>query len=459
MSEDLSDPDVLRARIAAVPTTPGCYLYKDATGRVIYVGKAKHLRKRVASYFQREAGHPARTLRLVQEVVEIETIGTDSEVEALLLENSLIKELMPRFNVKLKDDKSYPLLAITREEFPRVFVTRSRDTPDADFIGPFASATELRRATHFLQRVFRYRVCDLDIHEGDPIRRSFRPCLNYHIKRCSAPCTLRVSRDEYAEDIRSLRAFISGRGKAPVVAGLTTRMKTAATELRFEDAARLRDQVQALDRLKERGRLRDYDEPAAPTLDIHSGMESLRIALGLPTAPRTIEGFDIAHLQGTHVVAALVQFVGGVPNKDGYRRFKVQGEDGNPGNNDFAAMREVVGRRYRRLRDEAQPFPDLIMIDGGHGQLGKALEAAREAGVELPCVIGLAKREETIIRADGSELLLSRRDPGLKLLQYVRDEAHRFCRRYFHLLQRNALVGDAATKRKRKSLPAKRPGD
>ncbi len=457
-ASDASDiPAALAERIAAIALAPGCYLFKDASARVLYVGKAKSLRKRVASYFQRTATHGRRTQRLVEEVVDIETVPTDSEVEALLLENALIKELQPRYNVLLKDDKTYPLLAITREEFPRVFITRDRDLPRTDFVGPFVSKIELNRAYHFLQRVFRFRVCDLDLQSGDPKRRSFRPCLNFHIKRCSAPCTERIDATAYQADIRALRAFVGGRGKVPVVAELTERMQGCAKQLRFEDAARLRDQLQAIAGLVRRGRLRDYDEPAAPTVDVHAGLESLREHLGLAQAPRTIEGFDIAHLGGSHVVAALVQFVGGVPNKDGYRRFRVRGEQGDhqPGNDDFAAMREVVGRRYQRLAAEGAPLPDLVLIDGGAGQVRMAVEACQTAGVSLACLVGLAKREERIVRPDGTELSLSRRDAGLKLLQYVRDEAHRFCRRYFHLLQRKALrEGQEETKRlRRRSHP------
>jgi len=437
--------DALAEKIAALTTGAGCYIYKDAAGNEIYVGKAKNLRRRVASYFQDRDGHPAKTMRLVQEVVDLQVIATDSEVEALLLENVLIKELKPRFNIKLKDDKTYPLLAITREEFPRVYCTRERVAEGVDYLGPFGSAKELYRAYHFLMRVFRFRVCDLDIHEDDAKRRTFSPCLNYHIKRCSAPCTTKVTRAEYAEDIRALRAFLGGRAKGEVLTSLRARMKQASGDLRFEDAARCRDQIHALDRLKERGRLKDYDEPDAPVIDLGTGLARLQSHLGLAQPVKVIEGFDIAHLQGEFVVASLVQFVGGVPNKDGYRRFKVRGTDGVARNDDFAAMQEVVGRRYRRLRDEGAPLPDVVLIDGGHGQVASAVEALTALGVSVPCLIGLAKREETIIRADGSELLLSRRDPALKLLQYVRDEAHRFCRRYFHLLQRQALDDDGKT--------------
>ena len=433
-------------KLGNLPSGPGCYLYKDIENRVIYVGKAKNLRKRVSSYFQDKAGVPARTMRMVLDVVDLELISTDSEVEALLVENSLIKDLQPRFNVRLKDDKTFPLIAISREEFPKVFCTRDGKTPNVDFIGPFTSATELYRAFHFLQRVFRFRVCDLDIRENDKIRRTFKPCLNWHIKRCSAPCTLAIDKGNYLDDIKALRAFLSGRGKADVIASLTKRMKDSAGQLRFEDAARCRDQLKAIDRLKERGSLKDYDEPDAPVIDIHAGMEALKLHLGLHNPPKVIEGFDIAHLMGTHVVAAQVQFVSGVPHKDGYRRFKIEGADGNPGNDDFAAIREVVGRRYRRLLDEGLPMPDLVMIDGGHGQVKMAMEALAEVGVALPCVVGLAKKEELIIRSSGEELRLSRRDPGLKLLQYVRDEAHRFCRRYLHLLQKKDL-GKKADKR------------
>jgi excinuclease ABC subunit C len=432
--------DVLLAKVASAPDDPGCYLWKDAEGRVIYVGKAKHLRRRIASYVQRLDDHAPRTLRMLQEAVDLEWLVTDSEVEALLLENQLIKDVQPRFNVLLKDGKDYPVLAITREEFPRVYVTRQRGLPGTDYLGPFVSGLDLQRAYHFLQRAFRVRTCELDLHESDPARRSFSPCLNWHIKRCSAPCTTKIGAVEYGEDIRALRAFVTGRGaKGPLMDALRARMKEAASQLRFEDAARIRDQLQALDRLKERGKLSDYREPAAPVIDIGAGVLALQKHLGLAGPARTIEGFDIAHLQGNYVVASLVQFVNGVPNKDGYRRFRVKGAMEQARNDDFASMREVVGRRYRRLKEEGTPFPDLVLIDGGTGQLNAALAALAEEGVQLPGIVGLAKREETIVLPDGRNLRLPRRDAGLRLLQYVRDEAHRFCRRYYHLLQRQAL--------------------
>jgi len=429
----------LDRRLAGVPSVPGCYVFRNAAGDEIYVGKAKSLRRRVASYFRRGGGGQAiRTTRLVEEIHDWLLFETDSEVEALLLENELIKDLQPIYNVRLKDDKDYPLLAITREEFPRVFITRDRDLEKVDYVGPFGSATELRKAYHFLMRAFQFRNCELDIRSDDPVRRHFRPCLNYHIKRCSAPCTTRIDAAAYGADIRALRAFLSGRGKKKVVGDLTARMEVASDERRYEDAARYRDQLRAIARLRERGSLKDYGAPAAPIVDPGAALDKIATALGLAARPRTIEGFDIAHLQGTHVVASMVQFLDGVPHRDGYRRFKVRG-DGTERNDDFAAMREVVGRRYRRLRDEGRPLPDLVLIDGGLGQVHAARDALDAEEVAIPCLVGLAKKEETLVRPDGEEIRLTRRDPGLKLLMFVRDEAHRFCRRYYHLLQRKGL--------------------
>lgn len=431
--------DDLRHRLRQVPTTPGCYIFSDAAGQEIYVGKAKQLRRRVSSYFRRDHAHPTRTLRLVNEVADMRWISTDSEVEALLLENQLIKELQPRFNIRLKDDKTYPMLVITREEFPRVFITRNRDLKGVDYYGPFGSKTELRRAYHFLMRVFQFRVCRLDIRSDDPKRKSFKPCLNYHIKRCSAPCTTVIDAPAYGEDMRALRDFLTGRKRGAVVTGLRQRMADAATALRYEDAARYRDQLKALDGLKQRGKLRDWDAPAAPVVATDRALTALQQALELDQQPRVIEGFDIAHLMGTDVVAAMVQFVDAVPNKDGYRRYRIRGDERGPTNDDFAAMREVVQRRYQRLVSEHRPLPDIVLIDGGRGQVNEAVAVMAALGVTTSQVVGLAKREELLILPDGRELELSRRNPGLRLLQFVRDESHRFGRRYHHLLRAKRL--------------------
>jgi excinuclease ABC subunit C len=428
----------LRDQIAALPVGPGCYIFSDAAGVDIYVGKAKNLKRRVASYFQRRSGQPPRTARLVDEISELRIMETGSEVEALLLENVLIKDLQPRFNVNLKDGKEYPLLAISREPFPRVFITRDRDEPGVDLIGPFGSKSELQRAYHFLMKVFQFRCCTLDIQPDDPRRAYFRPCLNYHIKRCSAPCTTHIDQPTYGADIKALRAFLGGRGRVEIRKGLEARMAAAAGELRYEDAARFRDQLRALAGLGERGRLKDYDAPAAPVLDGDRALSAIAAALDLPAPPRVIEGFDVAHLHGEDVVAALISFVDGVPNKDGYRRYKVKPAAGaaEAGNDDFAAMHQVVGRRYRRLRDEERRMPDLILIDGGAGQVAAAARALDELQLAVrPPLVGLAKKEELLVGEDGRVVRLGRRNPGLKLLMYLRDEAHRFSRSYHHLLR------------------------
>lgn len=440
------DPSLLAA-VKTFPEGPGCYIWKDASGEEIYVGKAKNIRKRVRSYFSRMQRHVPRIQQLLNEADHIDYIELGSEVEALLLENQLIKDLQPRYNVRLKDDKDYPLLVITREEFPRVFITRDRDLKKVDYYGPFASINELYRAYHFLMRVFQFRNCDLDIRSDDKRRASFRPCLNYHIKLCSAPCTTHINAADYAADMKALRSFLSGRATAQVRGLLKDKMGEAAAAMRYEDAARYRDQLKALERLRERGRLSDWSGSGMPEMDRGRALERLQQVLELEQPLRVIEGFDLAHLQGQYVVASMVQFIDGVPNRDGYRRYKIRSNvaDDEAGNNDVAGMAEVVGRRYRRLRDEEQPLPDVVLIDGGHAQLHAAHAALADLGIQGPVMIGLAKKEERVVFVDGRELALGRRHPGLKLLMHVRDEAHRFCRRYYHLLQRKGLRSEGNT--------------
>ncbi len=437
------DPSLLEA-VKTFPQTPGCYIWKDADGNELYVGKAKNIRKRVRSYFSRMHNHVPRIQQLIAESVHIDYIELGSEVEALLLENHLIKELQPRYNVRQKDGKDYPLLVITREDFPRVFITRDQTLKKVDYFGPFTSSTDLYRAYHFLMRVFQFRNCDLDIKADDKRRQSFRPCLNYHIKLCSGPCTTHIQKPAYAADIKSLRAFLSGRATKKVRDQLREKMASASAAMRYEDAARYRDQLNALERLNERGRLSDWAASHMPEMDCARALERLQQALDIAKPIQIIEGFDLAHLQGTHVVASMVQFVKGVPNKDGYRRYKIKSNvaEGEAGNNDFAGMAEVVKRRYRRVRDEGLPIPDVILIDGGHGQLHAAEQALAELQVHVPMIVGLAKKEETLVFSDGRELVLGRRHPGLKLLIHVRDEAHRFCRRYYHHLQRKSMLND-----------------
>ena len=271
--------DELRAKLDALPQVPGCYIFKDVDEVEAYVGKAKNLRSRVRSYFQDGTEHTPLKRQLMMEIVDLEWVEVESEVEALLLENQLSKELLPRFNVRLKDGKDYPLLVVTRDEFPRLFITRDRGLKDVDYYGPFTSGPSLRQAYHFLMRAFQFRNCDLEISEADPKRRFVKPCLNYHIKLCSGPCTTHIDGERYRADITRLKSFLSGRGKKKVITQLTKDMQAASSELRFEEAAKYRDQIQAIERLKDRGALKDLEHWTEPLVTAGAGVTALREVL------------------------------------------------------------------------------------------------------------------------------------------------------------------------------------
>jgi len=419
------------------PTEPGVYLMKDAQGRVIYVGKAKNLRNRAGHYFTKLAADDRRTRDLVPLIADIDFLPAESEVDALLLEARLVKDIQPRFNVELKDDKSFPYLQIrVREEFPRVEFTRTPRRRGVRLYGPFTSAKSLRYAIQVLQRVFQFRTCSLDIRSTDPRWRWFRPCILHNIHQCTAPCNLRVTRDAYRKQIRALRLVLEGK-KQRLIAELEKEMKEASAALLFEKAARLRDDIHALRTLGQRGDVDRDVQPEVFGLEPRKGSVGLRKILGLSKVPRTIEGVDIAHLGGQETVASLVTFIDGLPFKPGYRRFRIRSVEGV---DDFASIREVVTRRFRRLARAEEVFPDILLIDGGKGQLNAALDAFRLLDIEPPCLISLAKREEEIYRpGDAEPLRLSRHAAALRLLQYVRDEAHRFAQHYHHILRRKRL--------------------
>jgi excinuclease ABC subunit C len=427
-------------KVKQFPAAPGVYLMKDNQGRVLYVGKAKNLRNRAAHYFTKAAAEDPRTADLVKLIADVDFLPADSEVDALLLEARLVKDIQPRFNVELKDDKSFPYLQIRyREEFPRVEFTRSPRRKGVKLYGPFTSAKSLRYAMRVLQRLFKFRTCSLDISESDPRWRWFRPCLLHSINQCTAPCNFRVSREDYRKQIRALRLVMEGK-KDRLLREMEKEMEEASAALLFERAARLRDDITALKQLGQRGEVDKDVQPQVFPLDPRKGMAGLRKILGLAQTPRTVEGVDIAHLGGSETVASLVQFIDGLPFKPGYRRFRirtVQGVD------DYASIREVVSRRFRRLQREERVFPDVLLIDGGKGQLNAALEAFRLLGIEPPCLISLAKREEEVYRPGEAEpLRLGRHAAALRLLQYVRDEAHRFAQHYHHILRRKRLQGE-----------------
>lgn len=424
-------------KVRTFPTTPGVYLMKDAAGTVIYVGKAKNLRSRAGSYFLKEATLQHRTQDMVRLISDIDYIDCESEVEALLKESRLIKDIQPKFNKSLKDGKTFPYLQIRiREEFPRVEITRTPRSRGVRLYGPFTSKGSLKAAVNVLQKVLQFRTCSLDIRSDESRWRYYRPCLLHSIRRCTAPCNFRVGRDEYRRQIRKLILVLEGRKKR-VLRELAVQMTEASTAMNFEKAARLRDEIKAIRNLDLRGDVAANDQPEVFPMDPRKGLRGLQKVLGLPVKPRSIEGVDIAHLSGQDTVASLVSFLDGLPFKDHYRRFKIRSVEGV---DDFASLREVVFRRFRRLHDDESVFPDILLIDGGKGQLNAAVEAFQSLGIEPPTVISLAKQEEEIFRPGESESIrLSRHSAALRLLQYVRDEAHRFAQHYHHILRKRKL--------------------
>ena len=445
----------LAEKAKALPKAPGVYLMKDDKGRVIYVGKSASLRDRVCSYFQAGTKLEFKKSGLLDDVVDFEVVQTESEVEALLAENRLIKDIQPRYNARLLDDKTFPYLMITTgDDFPGVFVTRVPRQTGVKLYGPFTSVYALKEAVTLLQKAFKFRTCHLEISEADNKRRFFRPCLLYPIRQCTAPCAAKISKETYRQDIVRLIKFLDG-DKKTVIADMEKEMIEASKDLNFERAARLRDEVKALSALGDRARSGDQ-EYWQPEAFIHNPRESLielQSALGLSEPPRILEGIDIAHLQGGEMVGSKVCFIDGVPFKDGYRRYKIKHEQGN---NDYLSIQEVVSRRYREAGQNNELYPDVILIDGGLGQLHAALEVFKTMDVKPPMVISLAKKEELVyVQAKSEPIRLSRNHLGLKLLQYIRDEAHRFAQHYHHILRRKSQLEEDVKQGRRPPRPRK----
>ena len=429
-----------REKIRQFPTTAGVYLMKDAQGRVVYVGKAKNLRSRAGSYFQKTAADDKRICDWIGEVVDVDFLAADSEVDALLLEARLIKDIQPKHNQDLKDDKSFPYLQITTgEDFPRVNFTREPLDRGVKLYGPFPRAKSLRGAIQVLQKIFKFRTCSLDIEEGDARWRWFRPCLLHSIDQCTAPCNLRIDKETYRKDIRRLRLFLDGK-KNVVLAELEAEMKEASKALQFEKAARLRDELKSLKNINLRGDLAKHAQPEVFYVDPRKGLKGLQKVLHLESPPRTIDCVDIAHLGGTETVGSLVTFIDGLPFKPGYRRYKIKSVQGV---DDYASIREVVSRRIQSLQEHDAPFPDIFMIDGGKGQLNAALSAFEALKVTPPTLISLAKQNEEIyVPGESDPIVLQRRSFSLRLLQYARDEAHRFAQHYHHMLRKKRTLGE-----------------
>ena len=430
--------DYAAAKVKMFPQSPGVYLMKDNAEVVIYVGKAKNLRSRAGSYFLKAAAEDSRTSPWIHEIADIDFVQCDSEVDALLMESRLIKDIQPRHNKDLKDDKTFPYLMITtRDEFPRVEVTREPKAKGVKLYGPFPSAGALRGAIQVLQKIFKFRTCTLDISESDEKWNWFRPCLLASINQCTAPCNLQVSKEDYRRDIKHLQTFLDG-GKKRLLKEMHNEMQSASKALDFERAAVLRDEINMLESLEQRGDLDTHVQPEVFYIDPTKGLTGLRKVLGLEKTPRIIEGVDIAHLGGGEMVASLVQFIDGLPFKPGYRRYRIEDVKGV---DDFRSIYEVVSRRFRRLSDEGDSFPDILLIDGGKGQLSSAMAAFRDQDITPPVVISLAKRDEEIFRPGNPEpLRLSKSAFALRLLQYVRDESHRFAQHYHHILRNKSTL-------------------
>ncbi len=437
--EPLPDPrQALLNKIRHLPKTPGVYLFKDAQGRVLYVGKAKDLRSRVNSYFQNStdllATRGPEIAHMASLAVDLDFLDCETEVDALLQENRLIKDIQPPYNERLRDDKTFPYLEITTsDDFPGVYVTRKPRIKGSKLFGPFTNAAGVRDAVNALQKVFRFRTCELEIIDGDERRRYFRPCLLHSIHRCTAPCGDRISKEEYRKDIERLKKFLSSK-RSVVLRQLSREMERAAEQREYETAGKLRDEMKALESLSLSGDPQADVQPEVFYVDPAEGLAKLGEILGLDQPPRSVEGIDIANLHGQESCGSLVCFIDGKPFKGGYKRFRIKTVEGI---DDYAMIREVVLRRYRHAAEGEELYPDVILIDGGLGQLHAALSAFDEMNIRPPMVVSLAKREEEIyIQARGRPVRLARNHPALRLLQQVRDEAHRFAQHYHHILRR-----------------------
>lgn len=402
----------LRKQVKALPEQPGVYLLRDDQGALLYVGKALSLRKRVSSYFRQSGNLSPRLERLVRRVRKLEVQRTASEAEALLLEARLIKEHHPPFNISLRDDKTYPMLKITREAFPRLVVTRRRLRDGAVYFGPYTDASLMHAAVRFMRRVFPLRTCK---------RFPKTPCLEYHLGQCLAPCVDYIDEARYQKIVDDCLAFLEGK-RERLLRDLSRRMGQASKRRRFEEAARLRDQMQALTSVI-----------TAKAKSLVAGpLEQLQAALHLTRLPVRIEAFDISNVFGAFAVGSMVVFEEGRPHAAHYRRFKIKGVIGI---DDFQMMQEILRRRYGGKLASQLPEPDLILIDGGKGHLSAALTQLKTLKLQIP-IMGLAKRfEEIFLPGEKNPVVLLPTSPVLHLLQHIRDEAHRFAVTYHRLLR------------------------
>ncbi len=406
----------IKKKIGDFPDAPGVYLMKDKAGRILYVGKASSLKKRISSYFQKPAGE--KTQALLLRTSDIDYIQTVSGAQALLLENSLIKKHEPYYNAALKDDKSYPFVKIsTRDTYPYLAIVRGKREQGAKYYGPYTNVKLLRAAVKALRAIFPFRSCR---------RLPKKPCLYWQLKLCPGMCVQQIDRRVYRQTLRQLGLFLEGRYKQ-LLKQLKEMMLRAAQDESFEEAAALRDRINSLSEIITQTKEMKFQDLIL----------ELKKVLKLPRAPYRIEAFDISEIGGTGLSGSMVSFLAGRPDKNNYRKFKIKTVRGI---NDYAMIREVLRRRYSRQGQKgALPLPDLVMIDGGKGHLSCARKELASLGLAKIPVIALAKRLENIYTSGGEVLSLPEDSKVLHLLQRVRDEAHRFAISYHHKLRQKEM--------------------
>jgi len=433
----------IREKIKAFPTGPGLYFMKGSGDKVLYIGKAKNLRSRAASYFQPGSdlisSRGPKIAEMVTKVESIDFLESPNEVDAVLQEARLIKDIRPPYNTDLVDDKTFPYLEITTgEDFPGVYITRKPKPRGSRLFGPFTAVKDLRSVLVVLQKIFRFRTCKLEIKEEDSKRRFFRPCLLFSIRQCTAPCGAKIEKSEYKKIIKDLIKFLRSK-RSTILRQLRKQMAEASESFEYEKAAMFRDRIRLIERLDQRGTPDEHVQPEVFAAEPAEALTQLREILKAPEPIRIIEGIDIANIAGAEAVGSLVKFIDGKPFKNGYRRFKIKTVKGI---DDYAMIAEVVRRRYKYAQKGEELWPDLILIDGGLGHLRAAEKALEGLNAPQVKIASIAKKQEDIYIQKGSQpLKLAAHSPARKLLQYVRDEAHRFAQHYYHILRSKKVLG------------------
>ena len=431
------------AIVPHLPNLPGVYLMRNSAAQIIYVGKARDLKKRVSSYFASPARLTGKTQALISEVRHVDYVVSASEREALVLERRLIRRYNPTYNIMWKDDKSYPYVALTMgEDFPRIYLTRRKKRDGTIYFGPYSSVNGVRNLLKWAWRkkLFPLRPCDYDLNDKNPLPyQKVRSCLYLHTAECPAPCRGKISARDYKSIVKQARWFFEGK-QEKILRELERNMKRSSKNLQFEQAAAMRDHINTLRHMSEPVTFRKMTEgDLAGKIRETRALEDLTKALKLSKPPARIECFDISHIQGVETVASMVRFYLGQPDKSQYRKFIIRDVRGV---DDFKAMSEVVGRRYSRLKKEGKPFPDLILIDGGKGQLASALAALKKIDVKGVSAAALAKKEEEIFLPQSSEpIRLPADSPALLLLRRIRDEAHRFAIIFHRFRRKKKALG------------------